>query len=188
MGNQKAEPHVNWVLPYQQEASRCLTSTRLRAQQQQLSRARPQIAQMCALKTERLLRLLQRPLSQALARECLSRWFSLSSRSLRQRFSATVTRLAPAQALPRPQSRLKTMWPLQTTLPLQRLFQHRLPQSLFRNPKSSTLLRRCQTQVLCSRLPLRLRPTLNHSTDFASVMNGGRPSVPAIFMFGVLSC
>ena len=185
IGNQKRPTNVYWMLPYQKEASRCLTSTRLRAQQP-LRRARTLIVRTFALKSQQLLRLWQHLPSRALARECLSPRFSLSSQSLRRRFSATVTRLAPAQVLPHPLSRLKTMWPLQTTLPLQRLLPHRLPQSLFRHPKLSTLLR--QTQVQHSRLSLRLRPTLNESAAFTSLTNGGHPSVAAIFMSGVLPC
>ena len=90
--------------------------------------------------------------------------------------------LAPAQALPRLLSRLKTMWLLQTLLP------HLPRQRLFRHPKSSILLPQCQTQVQHSRLSLQLRPTLNESAAFTSLANGGHPSVAAIFMSGGLPC
>ena len=187
IGNQKRPTDVIRVLPYQKETSRCLTNTRLRAQQP-LRRARTLIARMCASKSRPRLRLRQHLPNRALAPECLLLRCSWSSRSLQRRFSATVTHSAPAQVLPHPLSRLKTMWPLQTTLPLQRLLPHRLPQSLFRHPKLSTLLRQCQTQVQHSRLSLRLRPTLNESAAFTSLTNGGHPSVAAIFMSGVLPC
>ena len=187
IGNQKRPTDVIRVLPYQKETSRCLTNTRLRAQQP-LRRARTLIARMCASKSRPRLRLRQHLPNRALAPECLLLRCSWSSRSLQRRFSATVTRLAPVQVLPHRVLRLKTMWPLQTPLPLQKSFPHQLPHSLFRRPKLSILSCQCQTQVLRSRLSLRLRSTLNQSSTFTSLTNGGHPLVAAIFMSGGLPC
>ena len=179
MGNQKAAPNVYWMLPYQQETSRCLTSIRHPAHHR-LCRAQTPIVQTFELKC--LFRRLppHRPI-RALARAYLLPWFLLSWQSSPLRFSVTETPSPPGQAMPRPASRLKITWPRLKMRP-----QPTWPQTLqFRHPKR---LLRCPKQLRLNRLSQWLQSTPSGFTADMYRINGGHPRVSAIFLSGVSFC